>query len=417
MFKTFISVLVITCSFAAYAQVEQEINPPGYIKSISFQGQTRESQLPILQLGQQLTLEFDALNGDEDDYYYKIEHFDYDWTRSQLMQTEYLNGIDNQRIRDYENSFNTYQIYSHYKLRLPNEQTRGLKVSGNYMIKIYNDNDQLIFSRKFMVQENLANVGVSIKRSRDVRKVETMQSVDIVINSGNMQFNNPAQTVKTVIIQNNNLNTAIKNVPPQYTIGNELIYKYTNETLFEGGNEYYYFENKDIRGANSAIQFIELFELYSNYLFTNVPRFNQPYTYNPDINGNYLVTAIDTEKPYIEADYAWMHFSLLMKELPANQSVHVYGNFNNYAISEFTKMTFNPNQGIYQVPIILKQGFYNFKYVIVDERTGVLSESAIGGSYWQTENDYKVLVYYRDLGARYDRIIGIGEGNSINISN
>ncbi|TYB79252.1 type IX secretion system plug protein [Bizionia myxarmorum] len=417
MFKTFTTLLVIACSCGGYAQVEQEVNPPGYIKSISFQGQTRESQLPILQLGQQLNLEFDALNGDEDDYYYKIEHFDYDWTRSQLMQTEYLNGIDNQRIRDYENSFNTYQIYSHYKLRLPNEQTRGLKVSGNYMIKIYNDFDQLIFSRKFMVQENLASVGVSIKRSRDVRKVETMQSVDIVINSGNMQFNNPAQTVKTVIIQNNNLNTAIRDVPPQYTIGNELIYKYTHETLFEGGNEYFYFENKDIRGANSAIQFIELHELYSNYLFTNVPRFNQPYTYNPDINGNYLVTAIDTEKPYIEADYAWMHFSLLMKELPANQSVHVYGNFNNYAISKFTKMTFNPNQGIYQVPIILKQGFYNFKYVIVDNRTGAISESAIGGSYWQTENDYKVLVYYRDLGARYDRIIGIGEGNSVNISN
>ena len=417
MFKSFFSLVIIICGQSIYSQIAQEVNPPGYIKSITFQGQTRESQLPILQLGQQLILEFDALNGDEEDFYYKIEHFDYDWTPSQLMQTEFLSGIDNQRIRNYENSFNTYQIYSHYTLRLPNSQTRGLKVSGNYMIKIFNDLDELVFSRKFMVQENLANVGVSIKRSRDVRQVETTQSVDIVINSGNMQFNNPLQTVKTLIIQNNNLNTAISNVAPQYTIGNELIYKYTKETLFEGGNEYFYFENKDIRGANAAIQYIELNELYSNYLFTNVPRLNQPYTYNPDINGNFLITAIDAEKPTIEADYAWIHFSLLLDELPANQSVHVYGNFNNYAIDDFTKMTFNPNKGIYEVPIILKQGFYNYKYIIVNNQTGKINESAISGSYWQTENNYKVLVYYRDLGARYDRIIGLGEGNSVNISN
>lgn len=417
MFKSFLSLFVIFCGHSIFAQVVQELNPPGYIKSITFQGQTNESQLPILQLGQQLVLEFDALNGDEEDFYYKIEHFDYDWTPSQLMQTEFLNGIDNQRIRNYENSFNTYQIYSHYILRLPNSQTRGLKVSGNYMIEIFNDMDEMVFSRKFMIQENLANVGVAIKRSRDVRQVERMQSVDIVINSGSLQFNNPLQTVKTLIIQNNNLNTAIKNVPPQYTIGNDLIYKYTNETLFDGGNEYFYFENRDIRGANAAIQFIELHELYSNYLFTNVPRFNQPYTYNPDINGNFLITAIDADKPSIEADYAWMHFSLLLDELPPNQSVHVYGNFNNYAIENTTKMTFNSKKGIYEVPIILKQGFYNFKYVIVNNETGTLNESAISGSYWQTENDYKVVVYYRDLGARYDRIIGIGQGSSVNISN
>lgn len=364
-----------------------------------------------------MILEFDALNGDEDDFYYKIEHFDYDWTPSQLMQSEFLSGIDNQRLKNYENSFNTYQIYSHYNLRIPNEQTRGLKVSGNYMIKIYNDLDELMFSRKFMIQENLANVGVSIKRARNVKEIDNMQTVDIIINSGNMQFNNPTQTVKTLIIQNNNLNTAIYNVPPQYTMGNELIYKYTNETLFEGGNEYFYFENKDIRGATSAIQFIELHELYSNYLFTNIPRFNKPYTYNPDINGAFLITALDTEKPAIEADYAWMHFSLLMDELPENQSVYVYGNFNNYVIEDATKMTFNSQRGVYEVPVILKQGFYNYKYVVVDNKTGALNESFISGSFWQTENDYKVLVYYRDLGARYDRIIGFGEGNSNTITN
>ena len=400
-----------------FSQVEQELNPPDYIKTITFQGQTNESQLPILRLGENLLLEFDVLNGNEDDFYYKIEHFNYDWTPSQLMRTEFLNGYDNQRIRHYENSFNTYQIYSHYMLRLPNERTRGLKVSGNYMVKIFNDLDELVFSRKFMVQENAVGVGVAIKRSRDVQFIDEKQSVDIVINSNSMLLNNPTQTVNTVIIQNNNLNTAIYNVKPQYSIGNELIYKYNNETSFFAGNEYFFFENKDIRGANSNIQFIELGDLYNNFLFTNVVRKNRPYTYNPDINGNFLITAIDVEKPYIEADYAWIHFSLLMDKLPSNQSVHVYGNFNNYAIDETTKMAYNDNHGIYEVPVLLKQGFYNYKYVVVNKSSKKLDEGAIGGNFWQTENDYKVIVYYRDLGGRYDRIIGVGQGNSVNISN
>ena len=400
-----------------FSQVEQELNPPDYIKTITFQGQTNESQLPILRLGENLLLEFDVLNGNEDDFYYKIEHFNYDWTPSQLMRTEFLNGYDNQRIRHYENSFNTYQIYSHYMLRLPNERTRGLKVSGNYMVKIFNDLDELVFSRKFMVQENAVGVGVAIKRSRDVQFIDEKQSVDIVINSNSMLLNNPTQTVNTVIIQNNNLNTAIYNVKPQYSIGNELIYKYNNETSFFAGNEYFFFENKDIRGANSNIQFIELGDLYNNFLFANVVRKNRPYTYNPDINGNFLITAIDVEKPYIEADYAWIHFSLLMNKLPSNQSVHVYGNFNNYAIDETTKMAYNDNHGIYEVPVLLKQGFYNYKYVVVNKSSKKLDEGAIGGNFWQTENDYKVIVYYRDLGGRYDRIIGVGQGNSVNISN
>ena len=411
----FIGLLIMTSN--VIAQVETELNPPDYIKTITFQGNTRESQLPILRLGENLVLEFDALNGNEEDFYYKIEHFNYDWTPSQLMRTEFLSGYDNQRIRNYENSFNTYQIYSHYVLRLPNERTRGLKVSGNYMVKIYNDVDELVFSRRFMVHENAANVGVSVKRSRDVKFIDEKQSVDIVIQSSNIQFNNPTQTVNTVIVQNNNLNTAIYNVKPQYTIGNELIYKYNTETSFFAGNEYFFFENKDLRGANSAIQFIQLGDLYNNYLFTNRVRKNRPYTYNPDINGNFLVTAIDVSKPYIEADYAWIHFSLLTNKLPRNQSLHVYGNFNNYAIEENTKMTYNDEEHIYEVPILLKQGFYNYKYVVVNNSTGILDEGAIGGNYWQTENDYKVIVYYRDLGARYDRIVGIGQGNSVDISN
>jgi len=406
----------VLISFSISAQVE-EIQAPDYIKTISFRSKTPESQLPVLNLGDSVILEFDALNGDEEDYYYRIQHYNYDWTPSVLAKAEYLNGYDEQRIRLYENSINTYQIYSHYTLSIPNRFTKGLTKSGNYMIFIYNDNNEIVFSRKFMIHEDGASVGVTVRRSRDVSTIDSKQTVDIVVNPININFNNPKQTVKTLIVQNNNLNTSINDIKPQYILGNELSYRYTKETTFEAGNEFLFFENKDLRIAINGIQYVELNDLYEHILFTNISRKDQPYTFNPDINGNFLVTASDIDNPNIEADYTFVHFSLIYPELPKNKSLHVYGNFNNYQITEATKMSYYKEQQKYAVPLLLKQGFYNYKYVVVDNDTGKLSENEVCGNFWQTENSYKVLVYYRDLGARYDRLIGFGENTSVNIKN
>ncbi|WP_458628924.1 type IX secretion system plug protein [Winogradskyella sp. PC D3.3] len=398
------------------AQVAEELNPPYFIKTITFKSNTTQGQLPVLKLGEPLTLEFDALTGDEEDFYYVIEHFNFDWTPSSLSKSEYLKGIDNQRIRDYENSFNTYQIYSHYNLSIPNEQTHGLLKSGNYLISIYDDYDELMFSRKFMIYEDIASVGVNIKRSRDVKAIAEKQSVDMVITTNGMNLNNPLETIKTLIIQNNNLNTAISDLKPQYTLGNELIYRYDTESAFWGGNEYLFFENKDVRAANVGVQFTDLKDLYHNYLYTNISRKNRPYTYNPDINGNFLVTILDRDNPDIEADYVMVHFSLSQEELKT-KDIHVYGNFNAFTIEPLTQMLFNPESKRYETILLLKQGFYNYKFVAVDKNTGELDEGAISGNFWQTENNYKVLVYYKDLGSRYDRLIGFGEASSVNISN
>ncbi|RCW90215.1 type IX secretion system plug protein [Winogradskyella arenosi] len=400
----------------AIAQVATELNPPDFIKTITFKSNTTQGQLPILKLGEPLVLEFDALTANEEDFYYVIEHFNFDWTPSNLVKSEYLSGLDQQRILDYENSFNTYQIYSHYNLEIPNTQTRGFLKSGNYMISIYDDYDELMFSRKFMIYEDLTNVGVQVKRSRDVTTIAEKQSIDMVITTNGMNLNNPLETIRTLVIQNNNLNTAISDLKPQYTLGNELIYRYKTESAFWAGNEYNFFENKDVRAANIGVQRIELKDLYHNYLYPNITRKNVPYTYNPDINGNFLITALDATDVSIEADYVMVHFTLLHPKLEG-KSIYIYGNFNGFTLEPLTQMIYNKESQRYENIMLLKQGFYNYKYVSVDRKTGVLEEGAISGNFWQTENNYKVLVYYKDLGARYDRLIGFGEASSVDISN
>jgi hypothetical protein len=384
------------------------------IKTISLGVVDNASGLAIINLNDRLVLEFDVLNNLEEDFYYVIEHFDSDWNSSQLMKTEYLAGMDNLRIVDYVNSFNTYQIYSHYRLQIPNRQTR-LRVSGNYIIKIFDDYDDLVFSRKFMVVEPMANVAVQIRRSRDVALINETQSVDFNVTPTTSNFNNPLETIKTTVLQNNNLKTAVHGLKPQYIMGNELVYRYSNASLFWGGNEYLFFENKDIRATNLGIQYIDLQDLYHSYLYTNIERSRLKYTFNPDINGGFKVTVLDREDPRIEADYTYVHFSLSAREF-IDANVYVYGGFNNFSTSKENEMVFNPKKGVYETKLLMKQGFYNYKYVLVDKEN-TLHEGAISGNFDETENNYKVLVYYRDLGARYDKLIGLGEANSIQMTN
>ena len=47
-----------------------EVSPPDFIKTISFKSNTTQGQLPVLKLGEPLVLEFDALNANEEDFYY-----------------------------------------------------------------------------------------------------------------------------------------------------------------------------------------------------------------------------------------------------------------------------------------------------------------------------------------------------------
>ncbi|MFC4218541.1 type IX secretion system plug protein [Flagellimonas marina] len=407
-------IFFLCCITSVFAQVQHEVNPPENIKTIIFRGPT-EDQFPIIQLGESMTLEFDDLTANEQDYYYKIIHCDYDWTPSQLLKSQYLVGNDNQRIIDYENSYTTLQPYSNYRLSIPNENVR-LKVSGNYVLEIYNSYGDLQFSRRFVVYQDALAVGGVVKRSRDFNFLNEKQVVQFTINTASFTVVNPKNEIKVAILQNHYWPTALYNIKPQYTIGSELVYKYDQETSFYGGNEFLNFDTKDLRSPTFAISRIEFEDVYHHYLFTNEYRNDQPYTYFPDINGDFVVRTLQGEDVSREAEYTKVHFSLPYTNEIGLDNVYVVGKFNNYGLSEENKMTFNEETGKFEATLLMKQGFYNYKYV-VERADGTLEPNFVSGDFHFTENNYLILVYYRNFGELYDSIIGIGSVNSRTISN
>ncbi|NDP21729.1 MAG: DUF5103 domain-containing protein [Paludibacter sp.] len=412
MFKAFFQkIALIFILTSAVAQTETEIIPPYNIKTVSFV-QSNQNVIPIFKLGDGFQFQFDDLYGNEANYYFEIVHCDYDWNPTDIPKTEYMSGFDGQRIQEYENSINALQIYSHYKLPIPNQYMQ-LRISGNYILKILDESREVLFSRKFIVYEDLVTVPMQIKRARTANYLEYKHNVEFSIKSQLINFQNPLKNIKIILFQNGQLNSAIKNIVPQYTIGNDLIYKYDTQTQFWAGNEFLYFDNSDIRAAGNNISRIDSSKgIYNSNLYTNNARANFPYSTTQDVNGNFVVRNIGATKNEIEADYAWVYFSLSAPTFRKNKGIYITGMFNNYSLSPEYKMDFNATKNIYEKAILIKQGFTNFQYQIADDKGNIDGENAIDGNFWQTENEYTLLVYYRQNNDRYERVIGKATANS-----
>ena len=387
-----------------------------HIKTIILKPMAINAYAPIVQLGEKLQLTFDDLNADEHTYSYKIEHCELDWSKSDLSQSEFIDGFSGDRIRDYENSFNTLQPYTNYRVTIPNETTK-IKISGNYLISVLNEDDEVVFTRRFVVFEPKVTVGVAVFKSRDISFFNTKQSVEFTINTPNILINNPSEEIIPVILQNNNWQNAIIGLKPQFFRGDQLLYKYNKETSFWGGNEFLYFDSKSIRSSSLNIANVELGEdLYHTFLFTDEEKRNQPYTLYPDINGNFVIRTLNGENSNTDADYSWVYFSLKSSQNLEGKDVFVSGNFNNWQLNDANKLKYNEVLGLYKTKMLLKQGFYNYQYV-TKAIDGIISTHDIEGSFYQTENDYTVLVYYKKFGSRYTKVIGVGYGNSEKINN
>lgn len=409
-------ILAFLISFSnSYTQVENEIPAPFNIKTISFV-QNNNNVLPFFKLGDTFELQFDDLFGNEADYYYTITQCNYDWTPSNLAKVEYLNGMDNQRIITYENSFNTLQLYSHYRQQFPNKFNRITK-TGNYVVKVFNDEQEIVFSKRFILYNESVSVLSEVRRARDFESLNQKQNIELTIKYGDLSLQNPVQNVKISIFQNGNWNNVITNIKPQYTIGTELIYRYNKETQFWAGNEFYTLDNSQIRVTNNSVGRVTSGDIYNSHLYTNNARKNNIYTYFPDFNGNFVVLNYGSENSQIEADYSWVYFTLSAPDFFDKEEIFVTGMFNNYAMNEENKMVYNKESGLYEKAILIKQGYTNYQYTVKSKNNTINAKDAIDGNFYQTENNYTILVYYKGNNDRYDSVIGISNTNSEGIRN
>ena len=374
---------------------------------------------PIINLNSKdkLTILFDDFNKEIRDYEYTLIHCDRHWKSSGLMKAQYIEGFFTNPIVEYELSFNTIQEYTHYKLIFPEKNCKP-KISGNYIIKIFLSNypDSVILTKRFMILDEKLSLSSNVKQSRSINYRKYKQEVDFIINHSSLPQLNPHSEIQVVVKQNNNEVNSIKNLHPLFIRDNELIYDYDEENTFFGNNEFRYFDINSIRYQSSRIKNINVDSSEINaYLYTDVSRSFDEFITLPDINGNFLINKQESWNPNIEAEYVNVHFSLIENRPISYADIYLIGRFSNWKISEDFKMSYDQENNVYKTSILLKQGYYNYMYALKHKTDNNVELSFIEGSHYETENDYYIYVYYKELGKTYDQLIGYMKTSSKSI--
>lgn len=367
--------------------------------------------MPVIRLNgyrtnDKINIAFDDLTHSYHRYVYEIQHCEADWSPSeQLFASDYLEGFYNgNTIDDLEESINTNVLYTHYNFQIPNDKCR-LKMSGNYKVTVYDENDgnRPVLTACFMVVEPLASIQLGVTTNTDIDVNKAHQQVSMQVSYGSVSVTDPASQIKTVVLQNGRWDNAKINAKPQYIMPEGLKWEHNRDLIFQAGNEYRKFEILDVTHPTMGIDHIEWDGTsYHVYPFVCEPRPN--YVYDEDSNGAFYIRNSDNIENDISSEYVFVHYTLKSPGM-VNGDVYINGVWTNGRFTPQYKMEYDEIEKCYKAVVLQKQGYYSYQFVMLDA-SGATKTMPTEGSFYQTENKYQALVYYRALGDRSDRLIG-----------
>jgi len=400
-------ILLLLFVLKSFAQAPYDDNVfNSAIKSVEFYNTAKQASFPSVNLGtkDQVLLAFDDLRGGNRNYNYTIEHCDENWNSSNISTAEYLTGFTDDRILNFTYSSATNQKYTHYEIKLPNENIAP-KISGNYILKVYEDDvSKPILTRKLYVVGSRLSLIANIVPSTNAR--ETNQKINFQISYGNLQVQNPATDIKVLVMQNARPETGVFTSQPTYIRGNQLIYEDLAINDFPGGNEFRHFDTRSLKLNSDRVSHIYHDSTYTVVLLGDPVRNTPNYSFNYDNNGSFFILNSDGSDPKRDADYTHVYFSLAANKTPGEGSAYIVGKFNDYKLDNRSKLEFESVKGRFMTDLYLKQGVYDYQYVWVDRKTDKPDDTLFEGSYFETENDYQVLVYYHPFSARWTELVG-----------
>lgn len=391
--------------------------PDPNVQTFQFYTEGWEFGLPVLELEskQRLICKFDHLGREPKNYQYTIIHCDAEWNRSRLVTSEYLDGFADNQINDYAFSINTTIPYVNYRLVLPNENVH-IKISGNYLLAIWEDGnkEKPLLVKPFYVTEKLVEISGTVQKATYEGYSGASQQIAYVVNFSKINLADPINEIRTVVMQNGRMDNRITGSKPTFVRQNQLIYE-EKINLFKGGNEFRNFNAKNLQTNGMGIQSIEFHDpLYHLFLEKDFSIQREMYLTRNDLNGSYLIKNDRASDSDLESDYVQVHFSLVPPDLVTNDPIYLFGAISDWQILPTHQLIYQPEKKLYEANLLLKQGFYDYQYVLYDKNKPAIDATFIEGSHVETENNYHLMIYYRGFSSRYDRLIGYRAINSIN---
>ena len=400
--RTIIFFLLFTLSpIHLFSQVQQIFG--GNVRTLTLTVDDDPTLPPYLAFGgrQYIDIEWDEMSHDYKRYRYHIDHCDWDWNvTDDIFESDFLEGLNDQLIEDFEKSFNTTQIYTHYRLRVPSKEIR-LRLSGNYRVLIYEEDekDEPVLEARFCIYEREAGIIAQISSNTDIDFNDRHQQMTLSIGYGALSIFDPERDLKVIVMQNRRWESRVEGLVPNIRRANGIEFTHNRNLIFPAGNEYHRFEILDVHRTATGVDRIDWFEPY--YHATLFPAvIDHAYSYSEDQNGVYVVRSSDNYDDWTTAEYVVVHFFLETPRLQGGD-VYVSGWWSGQTFNPDCKMEYDDAHQYYHAAILLKQGYYSYEFV---QKDGLMQRTM--GSFFETENEYEVLVYYRQQGSRYDRLAG-----------
>jgi len=392
---------VVSCPLSLHAQVQQIFDQN--IRTLTLTVDDDPSLPPYLPFGgrKHIDIEWDEMSHNYKRYRYHIDHCDWDWQPTDgIFESDFMEGLNDQLIEDYEKSFNTMQIYTHYRLRIPNKELR-LRLSGNYRVRIYEEDeeDNPALEARFCVYEREAGIVAQLGTNTDIDFNDSHQQMTLSVGFGALQVYDPQKEIKVIVMQNRRWDSRIEDLTPNVRKSNGIEYTHNRSLIFPAGNEYHRFEILDVHRTATGVDRIDWYEPF--YHATLYPaQIDHNYSYFEDQNGVYVLRSADDVDAWTTAEYVVVHFFLQTPRLQGGD-VYVSGWWAGQTFNPDCKMEYDDKRQEYHAAILLKQGYYSYEFI---QKDGLTTRTM--GSFYETENEYQVLVYYRQQGARYDRLAG-----------
>lgn len=395
--------------------IYDDVNYIPEIKTVTFYNAKKEQSFPILNLGtsEQLILRFDDLRGGRHNLYYTIVHCNTDWTPSSITSIDYLDSFNEEFVNNYRVANNTYQNYTHYQINLPNLSIIP-KISGNYLVKVYENGDasKLLLTRRFYVLSTKVNLQAEIVFSNSVSERNKNQKLNFTIFHPSLNIQNVYQEIVAVVMQNSRTETIKANSKPLFIRKDQLLYTDNLSNDFSGGNEFRRFDTRSLRVTSEGVYQLIKDTIFRANLFTDLDKSKIKYTFQFDENGNFYTLNQDGFDPRYDGDYTNVSFALNASPPDDKGFAYVVGKFNAYQRNKLYRMTYDEANKIFSLTTPIKQGVTEYKYVWADENGKIINDNVFEGNFFETENDYQILIYYRAPGFRFDQLIAFTELNT-----
>jgi hypothetical protein len=411
-------VIVLFTGNTIRAQVNPDAVYDSKIHSVRFHVYGDQEGMPVYKLnsGDRLELHFDDMDARVKSYYYTYQLCDYNWQPVNISSFDYIKGFTQLRITNYRFSSIAYTRYTHYQAILPEQNSIPSK-SGNYLLKVFLDGDtsKTVFTRALLVLDPKSSVSAQVIQPFSPQFYKTHQRIKFNVSLQGLNSFDASRQVKVVVMQNNRWDNAQGGgVMPTFIRGTVLEYNTENSFVFPGGKEWRWLDLRSLRLLSDRIDSSsDKKNSVDIYMKPDIDRSAQRYVYYKDLNGLYQATTYETINPYWQADYATVHFSFVTPSMTAypGKDLYLIGQLTDYQLTDANKMIFNQEKGIYEGSQYLKQGYYDYGYLLVDKNDPA-QRNELEGNYWETENVYTVLVYYKSFTDQSDQLIGIARVSS-----